>query len=694
MADRHGLLGTGAGGLIRTVVGPLAAATRRAGAVARRAGPALAFLLVLALWTVAYLRWALRAVVLFPGHEGDGPFQMFNPLRRIAAGQVGGVDFQYFHGLALPYLHYPIYALAGGDLFAAELARHLVALGAFLGAAFAVAFALTRRLTPALGLTAATVVLCEQLGLHSLITVGNASLGVRSTAPYFVLAALLAGFRPRVEAVVVGLLAGVGVLCGTEHGVAAGGMVGVVWAGRRWYGLPGGSVAWAATAAGVGLAAAAGVLLVVGGPAGAVGAVRYAFGELPHDQFWYFGVPPNSFLFRWADVLSDRGLVLRVAAPFAAVALVAAGRARTHPADRPTVVAVYGLLGYGALATVAYFGYNSSHYLEPHLRVAVVAGSMLGWRMWHDAAGEPAGRGARVAVAGVVAALVLAGPSGYAHSSLLAAPATVAALRADVETVRAGRCRTTDQLAAELAPFVAAIDADRAARGITRPPVIWSAYAGRLEAHYGVFHPACDYTIHALGPKRRAEYLDTFRRSQPDYVVTCRPPQYGFEEWLRNSTWDYYEEVILNYDVLATTTPFVAWHRKPGPWRVADPTAGRTSSAPDAPDRFTAPAPPGGPADAPRVVEVEYAIHNPLAGVPVVGGLPRYLLGPTGCENATPISLPPDRTRWSFPVFARPGETPTFFAGTFSLVGGAVTITRVHVRPLPATPAQVNALTR
>ena len=65
---------------------------------------------------------------------GDGPFQLFNPLRRIAAGQTGGTDFQYFHGLALPYLHYPLYALLGRDFFASEVARYSVSQVAYLGA--------------------------------------------------------------------------------------------------------------------------------------------------------------------------------------------------------------------------------------------------------------------------------------------------------------------------------------------------------------------------------------------------------------------------------------------------------------------------------------------------------------------------------------------------------------------------------
>ena len=660
----------------------------RAVAVVSAVGPGLLFLLVLGLWTATYLVRLLRDVVLFPGHEGDGPFQMFNPLRRIAAGQAGGADFAYFHGLGLPYLHYPVFAAAGGDVFAAELARHVVALGVFLGAAFAVALGVTRQLVPALGLTAAAAVLCEQLGLDHLVLAGNASMGVRSAGPLVVLAVLLAGFRPRVEAVAVGLVGGVGLLTGTEHGVAAGAMVGTAWLVRRLSGQPGGTLAWAATAAGVALGTAGALLLLVGGPAGAVAALRYAFVELPQDQFWYFGVPPNPFHHRWADLLTDRPLLVRGVGPLLAVAVVAVGRLRTDPAAGP----VLGLAVYGLLAGVSYLGYASPHYLDPLTRAAIAGGLVLGWRAVADSAEARRTAG----WVGVIAAavLLLAGASITGRSSVFDLSAVARDLRDGFGAVRRGECRMAPNLEAELREMVAAVDADRAARGVTRPPVLWSVYAGRLEAHYGVFHPCCDYAIHALGPARRAGYVAAFRDSQPDYVVTCRTPRFGYEEWLRNSTWGWYEELLANYEPFSTGERFVIWRRAAADWRSPDREAGRITLAPEGPDRFTVPAPPGCAADAPRVVEVEYTVRNRLAGIPVVGGLPRHLLGAVDCQNQTPVSLPPGQTSWSFPVFPSPGKTPTFFAGTFSLVGGQVTITRVHVRPLAATREQIEALTR
>ena len=660
-------------------------------AIAIRTGPGLAFLTLLVLWVAAYLGRALRDVTQFPGHEGDGPFQLFNPLRRIAAGQVGGVDFQYFHGIGLPYLHYPLFVLAGSDLHAAELARHVVNLAAFLVTTLAVAAALTRRLTPTLGVTVVLMLLADQFALHSIIKVENASLGLRSSVPLLLFAILLTGFRPKVESVLVGIFAGAGLLFGVEHGVAALAMIGAAWFGRRWWGLDGGSFRWAGTVAGLAVATAASGLLAIGGVTGAVGALRYAFVELPHDQFWYFGVPPNPFLYHWADVFTDRSLWLKALGPFAVVGVLATWQARSHPADRPTTVAVLGLLTYGLLATTAYFGYCSPHYLEPLTRVAIVGGVTMLWRAWVGC-GAPLPSGVRWGIATVVAAFLLVGPSSSDRSSLTEVSWHTRQLAASIGTIRRGECKVVPKLQADFESLVAAIDADRATHGVTRPPVIWSTYAGRLEDHYGVFNPACDYTIHALGPVRRAAYLDAFRKSKPDYVVTYRPSRYIYEHWLRNSTWEWFEEVIQNYDVLIVGTRQVVWRLKPSGWATPPEAEARLSRNPEGSDWFTVPAPPGCAADAPRVVEVEYEVENTLAAVPIVGKLPRYLLGPSHCQNSTPVSLPPGRTTWSFAVVPQSDQVPAFYGKTFSLVGGGLKIRRVHIRPLKANQEQISAM--
>jgi hypothetical protein len=157
-----------------------------------------------------------------------------------------------------------------------------------------------------------------------------------------------------------------------------------------------------------------------------------------------------------------------------------------------------------------------------------------------------------------------------------------------------------------------------------------------------------------------------------------------WEEALQNNCWGFYEELVLNYEPLADSWAYRLWRRQPGDWRSPDPQSGAVTTIPERPDLFTVPVPPDLPAGAGLVVEVEYEATVQTRGVPVLGGLPRFLLHPHDCENQTPVSLPPYRTSWAFAVYPTPGKTPSFFAGTASLVGGKVRVTAVHVRPVRA----------
>jgi hypothetical protein len=675
---------------LRPLVRPRPTVPRWAAPAARllagRVLPAAAFTALILLWVAAYLLDSLKLILNFDPELADGPFQLFNPLRRIAAGQRGGVEFQYFHGLGVPYLHYPIFAAAGRDLFASELARQLVGIGQLAGG-FLVLFAgATRRLLPTLGLTAAALVLADQLLGSGMTFPGHSQMGIRSLAPLLLVGLLLVEIRPKREAVLAGMLAGIGLLLGTEHGVAGVVMLGLLWLGRRWTEHPGGSLLWPVLAAAAFAVTAGGLLLAIGGPAGAANALRYAFRDLPADQFWYFGAPPNPFPFKW-EHLFTRVLVAEYAAPVLVLAAVLVGCVSRDREARPVGVVLLAGLAAGVLGAVGYLGYSSVHYLGPPLRMAIGVGLVAGWYAVRWAAARPdvgpavvrAGRWAAFALTGL---LLVAGPSRH-PSSVLNAGQLGRELWARATDFAAGKAAFGPTLSDHLARTTRAIDADRAARGITRPPVIWSAYAGQLEAHYKVLHPHTDYIIHALGPDGRAEYLAAFRRSAPDYVSVYHRNWFSFAEWLEVSNWSFYEELLLNYEPLLVSPYAVLWRRLDRPWRTPD-EAGRVSYDPEAPDRFTVRVPDGLPPGTPLVVEVEYTTESPLRRVPVVGGLPRFVLAPDRCRNVTPVSFPPYRTSWTFPVLPTPGQTPAFYAGTLSLVGGKVAVTKVHVRPLRA----------
>lgn len=643
---------------------------------------------LIGLWVLAHVWYDSRALREFDDHIGDGPFQLLNPLRRIAAGQVGGIDFQYFHGIALPYLHYPFYYLLGADFFASEVARYGVSQVAYLGAFLFVFGCATRRLGATLALTAVALVLTERVGYDSLALPGVNLIGLRTTCPLLILGVLLGGFRPSREAVAAGVLAGIGFTLGTDHGMASGVMLGVVCLGRAIARLPGGRIQYLGYMIAASVGGAAATLLIIGGLAGAVGALRYALVELPADQFWFFGVPPNKFLHFPRQLFAERYLLPSVIVP-AAIAVAGVAGMRRHPALRPLGVVLIGAMSYSVLSCVGYFGYCSAHYLTPGLRVMVVAGLVGGWHAVSSLSrvpefGPTIAQTGRWVFGGFLLTFVLIGPTTSGRSSIVEARSAATEARHWAQEAIATRCPLGPRFHAHLEALTSAIDRDRASAGITRPPVIWSTYAGILESHYGVFHPSSDYLIHAVGPERRDEYLAIFRRSQPDYVCTFRRSVWPWEECLQNNCWGFYEELIMNYEPLTESWAYRLWKRLPGEWQAPDSATGRVTVRPDRPDLFTIPVPSDLPAGRGLVVEVEYEATVPARGVPVVSGLPRFLLHPHDCENETPVSLPPYRTRWAFAVYPTPGKTPSFFAGTASLVGGKLRVTGVHIRPIQA----------
>src|SRR5262245_21297440 len=90
-----------------------------------------------AAWVILFLVFAAPSVIVafenamhFSGSAIDGPFQLYNALRRIQAGFRPGIDFQFFHGLGTAYLHYLPDRLFGGGLAGSQLARELIAAAA------------------------------------------------------------------------------------------------------------------------------------------------------------------------------------------------------------------------------------------------------------------------------------------------------------------------------------------------------------------------------------------------------------------------------------------------------------------------------------------------------------------------------------------------------------------------------------
>src|SRR5437868_1717422 len=73
------------------------------------AWPVLGILVMLLAYALLIASASITAH-FFDGYFANGSFQLFDPLRRIAAGQVPGRDFMVFHGIGALLVHYPLFA--------------------------------------------------------------------------------------------------------------------------------------------------------------------------------------------------------------------------------------------------------------------------------------------------------------------------------------------------------------------------------------------------------------------------------------------------------------------------------------------------------------------------------------------------------------------------------------------------------
>jgi hypothetical protein len=624
----------------------------------------------------------------FSGVAIDGPFQLYNALRRIHTGFNPGIDFQFFHGIGIPYLHYPLFLLFGGQLSGSELARQLVSTLLYPVVFLVVFRVFTRDWRRTWWLTAAALAASVALHLTALTNPLNGMLGLRSTMPMLVAVVFFTARSPMRRMIAVGLCLGVAIFLSTEQGIAAVLAFGVVSAVALV--RPGNRARQIAGASGTLLIAVATFLLLVFAVArhGTFGVLNYNFRAVPMDQYWYFGAPPVVFISSWGALpgmlvhVWPVGLALLSITVTVAVCL--ARVATSRDADSQRRVDAFALLAvYGLISCASLLGIFAAAYVQPCWRILIVLG-LLGLTSLADGMhGGRAGseRDLPRSLPGVavlaIAWLCLASPSAlrilaaapgvlYEHA-VRRVPFSIAGIWP--ETMRADE----------------ALVSSRTTRD-GRVPKIWSTYSGWIESRYGAFNPSFDYIIHALGPANRWQYLDRFDATQPDLVQTVLPTYSQYEVWIQQTSWDFYERLLRRYSVVQTTPWSLFWERQPsdGPPEevIGEPSIDRSTQV-----ATLGPVPPspGMPVTL-MTVEVEYQTRNPLARLPLVGANPRFLVGISGAAIRNPVTLDPYVTTSRFPLVAAPGSTPTLSFRTFSLLPGAsIEVRHIRVSRVPVT---------
>jgi hypothetical protein len=635
----------------------------------------------------------LETAIHFNGPPIDGPFQLYNALRRIAAGQHVGVDFQFFHGAGVPYLHFIPFWLFGGGFFASEIARQVVSVALFATTFVVVFFAWTGDWTETMRLSAAATLATILLRLDAIYLPVNSLLGVRSTMPIWFAAALTLSLSPARRAICAGVLLGGALLLGTEQGTAliaafVGAHALLALRTRRW--RP--AVQESALTVAVGAATYVIVVLILGGGlAGLRGAVAYNFRLIPMDQFWYFGGPPNRFMssLRQLGELNFMRPWILVTLLVAIMVLVRLWRTPAGKEDRHRLgEAVLGI--YGALSMASILGVLVTVYLEPALRVVVilvllavyreanrlpvVRSSNELWRRWRGAVGVlavlmatmymrfDALEAAALAPLHIIASHVIAGdPPSFSPPWQ--------------DAVATGR-RLVDEFTARE----------------HRRPVVWSTYSTLLESSEGMFHSSSDYIIHALGPENRRAYQAAFVSSHPDIVQTLKPSYAVYEEWLESNDWPMYRELLRNYKVVGQTEWSYFWERRDAPALGTRLIA----AGPVGPDRQRADVNVVAAPDTLTLLQVRMRYHvvNRWRHIPVVGALPRYVVEISGASNRNAVSLAPYETERMFPIMVRGPSTVGLRFSTIAVAGNArlvvdsLQITEIGIPPETAVWAR------
>jgi len=638
-----------------------------------------------AILTIGFASIAAERALHFTDSPIDGPFQLFNALRRLADGQRFGGTFQFFHGSGIPYLHFIPFYLFGEGFLASEMTRQLVSIVAAV-AVFAFFFrAWIGNWRDALPLIVVGLIALIPLRVNALLFPINSMLGLRSTMPLVVAIHLYLrpdGWRASVER--AALLA-ITVLCGIEQGtaqIAALVAVKAVVALRRRDGRE-----FLRTATAVALGGVFFVLaLIVITPTGFASVIAYNFRSLPGDQFWYFGGPPNLFLFTWSQfaVFGEYVTWTVIVTGMVGWTLVRFWRG-SRLADTREIMAEGFLAVYALASTASMLGTWNVVYLQPAVRVALILALIAARREWAlRKHGLP--MSSKVRRRAPVYAMV--GVIGY---SVAGYPlATISVIRTPLHIIYAHGLRhrgpeMTMEWNSSVQLGQTMVEDRRAA--LHRTPTIWSTYTSYLEWQMGVFHPSFDYIIPALGPTNRAAYATAFATRKPDIFQTLEPTYTKYEEWLELNHWDFSRPLLRDYTISSAGPWSYFWFRRSTPFddrsRLIIDTPvppGRLAIAIDGRDV---------PKDSIGLFEVtlHYHVVNPWRHAPVIGSLPRYLVTISGAANHTPVSLAPYALQRVFPVVAVGpteirllGEVRTIL-GNASLVFDSLRVERLALAP-------------
>lgn len=600
---------------------------------------------------------ALRYGTAMSTYPTNGTFQLYNPLLRIADGQIAGHDFPFFHGVGVPYLHFPTFWLLGQNVFAAETSKFFVNFFVFMIVAWVFFYAFFRDHKKAIIGAAVVCAVAPYVAVDTYYP-GNAVLGIRTAFPMLVAAAVLWQTTHKLQItkqlalayndIAALILLGLAFQFGTEQGLAA---IASYFLIKLFFVYKAKQKKLALIHFSVLLVLGAFItllLLAITTRGHIVDVLTYALISIPGDQGWYFGVPPNYYLSIeaiQAVTLGREALVLYSGIITGLVFWCIAYKKKlltSNQLQAAIFLTAYGTIVFAVSATGYYA--PTAHVIPLHrgmLLISVAIAIVFGLALM------------RQKRAWYIGLIILA--SLGAMITLDIRDRTTAVSKNDVKALlnTAKQARHKDDYYV-LSPHW--LDATNSFLPlIPKDATLWSTYTSVYDSLHGSVNPSKggeDYIIHALGDKRRNDYNQQFIRDKPDYVITMRPSFFSYEEWLWSGHWEFYKQLFTKYELIAHNRSHVLWKIKPDapvattPFQSAIKTGANTFSLPN------------NTSDRPVLYEVSvnYTASANL-GLKQFDRLGRYFVDIKNTQVMhCPVSLPPNKTSWSFAVAVAPQQ--------------------------------------
>lgn len=634
--------------------------------LARTAAIVSAFLLVAAF---AFSAFSERAGPLdFVAY--NGAFQNFNPLKRMALGQVPGRDFLLYLGFGPVLLPYGLFLVLGGTFAASKLAYLLVHFALFVVCAYTLGrFAGLRSAGAAAGaglLIAAYMAPPSDTGISQIVSIlikpEISAFGIRSALPILVCGLLAILLKHRYAwtsgpggALAVGAISGLCVLWSNDYGLpTAVSMAGMYLFGtftwRSSWRVVFRLLAFAASA----LIAPALALILLMGPESALHWVRENFVSIAQFQDWFFVVTPEEKIFEIGQIGVDPFLL------FAALSVLILLRAYILERRTGLLALAFAAVATLLAANLSYIaGMPNARYFLPVARIDLFlfpAAVIVLVRLFRPG----------ITLTSTSLRVVALG----ALSVAFAVTAGLYAVRHAAQD-RAHAARSDELGGYFSAEYAGLIDRARLlheemdARGVPPDQRVFSTYSTAFDVVAGAITPGrIDYIIHALGWENRERYVAAFVNGRFPYATTLNANLIGWENWNERMNWEFYRHLYTHYEPAGDYFNVRLWKRRDAPRQSPPMTLSCSFTAASPSEVVIEIAGGSGPVSLVEIA-LDYRTELTRSGVPVIGS--RGLLSVTeeetallqniGVSTQREFTIPVETGHWTFPVMHDPART-------------------------------------